>query len=123
MIPPTSLLSLLSALFLAFTVLSSGQAKLTSRYTPEAHFKQTAKDSEESPIELYIPFEPSTRRIIHGIVNVLCGILLLLPSTRAVGAAMAFGLLLLALGKSVTNGVSVIPPLGMMVLCAVVWFV
>lgn len=118
----SSLLSLLSALFLAFTVLSAGQAKLTSRLTPEIHDSQVAQESETRSNESRIPIPPATRRKIHGWVNILCGILLLWPSRRKIGAAAAAVLLSWGLVTRLRNGMSLVPPLTMMGLSAVVWY-
>jgi len=118
----SSILSVLSAIILAFTVLSAGQAKLTSQITPEIHEIQVAKDSETSPHESRIPIPPATRRKIHGVINVVCGILLLWPSRRKIGAAAAFVLLSWGLVSRFRGGMSVVPPLTMMALSAFVWF-
>jgi hypothetical protein len=118
----SSILSLLSALILAFTVLSAGQAKLTSRITPDIYENQVAQDSKPSPHESWIPISPAMRRKIHGVMNVVCGILLLWPSWRKSGGAAAFVLLCWGLVSRLRDGKSVVPPLTMMTLSAIVWF-
>ncbi|KAL6719349.1 hypothetical protein ACLMJK_003588 [Lecanora helva] len=85
----TSLLLTLLTLLLSFTLLSAGQAKLTSALTPHLH----DPDPPESNIELYIPFSPSTRRKLRGILDVVCGMMLLWRGTRRFGAGVAAGLL------------------------------
>ena len=117
-----STLSLLSALILAFTVLSAGQAKLTSRITPSIYESQVAQDSVSTPHDAWIPISPATRRRIHGVINVVCGVLLLWPSRRRVGAAAAFVLLSWGLVSRWRSRMSVVPPSTMMALSAVVWF-
>ena len=117
-----SLISFFISLILAFTVLSAGQAKLTGRITPEIHEDQVAKDTEESSLELYLPFSPAARRKLRGVLDVIWGILLLWPSSRRVGVALSFFLLLVGSVFRIKDGKSLVPPLTMMVLCAVVWF-
>lgn len=118
----SSILSFLSAIILAFTVLSAGQAKLTSQITPAIYESQVAEDCATSPNDLWIPVAPATRRKIHGVINVVCGILLLWPSWRTIGAAAAFVLLSWGLVSRLRAGKSVVPPLTMMTLSAVAWF-
>ena len=117
-----SFIALFSALILAFTVLSAGQAKLTGRITPEIHEEQLAKDTESSSFKLYLPFSPAFRRKLRGVLDVICGILLLWPSSRRAGGVLSFLLLLVGSVFRIKDGKSLVPPLTMMVLCAVVWF-
>jgi len=118
----SSFLSLLSALILSFTVLSAGQAKITNLITPSIHQTQISKDTKSSSLELYLPFSPATRRKLRGVADIICGILLLWPSARTTGAATSFLLLVVSAVGRIADGMSLLPPLTMMGLSAVVWF-
>ena len=106
-----SILSLLSALTLSFTVLSAGVARLNSQITPE----QIVQERSASSIN------PSTLRELVGVLDILCGIMLLVPRSRRLGVAMAFVLLVLGLVARVKEGKSVGKALICMGLCTIVW--
>lgn len=108
-----AILSLLSALILSFTVLQAGVARLSSPITPE----QIAQERSASFVNR------STLRELVGGLDVLCGIMLLVPRSRRAGAAVAFALLLVGLVSRVGEGKSVGKALICMGLCAVVWMV
>lgn len=108
-------------MILAFTVLSAGQAKLTSRITPDKYESHVANESEQHSGNSL--FSPATRRKIHGWVNVLCGVMLLWPSRRRAGAAVSTILLFMSVVQRLRTGLSIVPPLVMMGLSAVVWLV
>ncbi|KAF6229083.1 hypothetical protein HO133_007197 [Letharia lupina] len=92
-----SILSLLSALVLSFTVLSAGITRLSSPITPEQISRERATSS----------INPSTLRELVGVLDVLCSIMLLVPRSRRLGAAMAFALLVLGLVSRIREGKSV----------------
>ena len=105
-----SILSLLFALILSFTVLSAGIARLGSPITPE----QIAQERNA-------PFiSASTRRELVGVLDILCGIMLLVPRSRKLGAAVAFGLLVVGLISRVREGKSLGKTLICMGLCVIV---
>ena len=107
----TSILSLLSALFLSFTVLSAGIARLNSPITPE----QIVQERRTASINA------STLRELVGVLDILCGVMLLVTRSRKVGAAVAFGLLLMGLVERVREGKALGKGLICMGLCIVVW--
>ena len=118
----SSILSFISALILAFTVLSAGQAKLTSSITSEVHEKYLRQETEKSSHESYIWISASTLRHVRGVADLICGALLLWPRYRHIGAAGAFALLLVGTVSKIRSGMSMVPPLTMMGLCSIVWF-
>lgn len=86
-----SLLALLSALLLSFTLLSAGVSRLASPITPEqvAHERATSSSSTTTT--------RLTLREAVGVLDILCGVLLLVPGrSRRLGGAVA--LVLLGLG-------------------------
>lgn len=115
----SSIFALLCALVLSFTVLSAGQAKLTDRITEEVHAKYLAKEKETA--SKFIPLSPSDQRQLVGVIDLICGFLLLVPSWRSIGAAMAFVLLAAGLAPRVRRGESVKPAMILMALSAIVW--
>ena len=120
--PLASWVSFLSALLLSFRVLSAGYAKLTSQINDEVHEKYLADDRHTTSSHSHLSLSPANFREIRGIVDIICGILLLLPSWKRLGAAMAFFLLSVGLVSRAREGQSVAPPLVMMTHCALVWF-
>lgn len=106
-----AILSLLSALILSFTVLQAGVARLNSPITPE----QIAQERSTSSIN------KSTLRELVGGLDILCGIILLVPRSRRAGTAVAFALLVVGLVSRVREGKSVGKALICMGLCVLVW--
>ena len=106
-----AIFSLLSALILSLTVLSAGVARLGSPITPE----QIAQERSTSSINA------STLRELVGGLDILCGIMLLVPRSRRAGAAAALALLMVGLVSRVREGKSVGKTLICMGLCVIVW--
>lgn len=117
----SSILVFLCSLILAFTVLSAGQAKLTGRITEEVHAKYLAKEKETA--SKFIPLSPAEQRQLVGVIDIICGLLLLVPSWRSIGAAAAFALLAAGLVPRVRRGESIKPAMILMGLSATVWIV
>ncbi len=121
-----SWVSFFSALLLSYQVLSAGYAKVTYQTPPsqvadEIRKKYFTEDKEDDSSRPY--FSPSTARIrdVRGVIEIICGILLLVPSWRRLGAAIAFSLLIIGLVSRIRSGQSIIPPLIMMTHCGLVW--
>lgn len=110
----TSLLSLISAFILSYTVLSAGVARLNLPITPEQIVQERRSASS-------IP--SSSLRELVGILDVLCGMMLLVPRSRKLGAAVALVLLVLGLVARVREGKAVGKSLICLGLCGVVWIV
>ena len=108
----TTILSLLSALILSFTVLSAGVGRLNSPITPEQIVQDRNTSSSTSSI---------TRRELVGVLDILCGLMLLVPGSRRLGGGMAFVLLLVGLISRVREGKSVGKAVICMGLCVLVW--
>ncbi len=108
-----SIVSLLSALILSFTVLSAGVARLNSPITSEQIVQERSASSPNS----------SSLRELVGVLDMVCGIMLLVPLSRRLGAAIAFVLLVLGLVSRVRGGKPVGKALVCMGLCMVVWIV
>ncbi|KAK0512020.1 hypothetical protein JMJ35_005148 [Cladonia borealis] len=122
-----SWLSFLSALLLSFRVLSAGYAKLTYQTPPsqvadEIRRKYASENKEEDPSRSYFSLSAAQIRDVRGVVEVICGILLLVPSWKRLGAAMALSLLVIGLVSRIRNGQSIVSPLIMMTHCGLVWF-
>jgi len=115
----SSIFAFLCAFVLSFTVLSAGQAKLTDRITEDVHAKYLAKENETA--SKFIPLSPADQRQLVGVIDLVCGILLLVPSWRSIGAAAAFVLLAAGLASRVRRGESMKPRMIMMGLSAIVW--
>ena len=120
-------MSFFSALLLSYRVLSAGYAKVTYQTPPsqvadEIRKKYYSGDKEGDPGQS--SFWPSSAKIrdIRGIIELICGILLLVPSWRRTGAVIAFSLLLIGLISRIRSGQSIAPHLLMMTHCALVWF-
>jgi len=109
----------LCALILSFTVLSAGQAKFTDRITEEVHAKYLAKENETA--SRFIPLSPADQRQLVGVIDLVCGFLLLIPSWRSIGAAAAFLILATGVAPRVRRGESVKPTMIMMALSAILW--
>lgn len=108
-----AILSLLPALILSFTVLSAGVARLSSPITPEQIARERSTLSANA----------STLRELVGALDVVCGVLLLVPRSRRGGAAVALALLVVGLVSRVRDGKSVGKGLMCMGLCVLVWMV
>ena len=106
-----AIFSLLSALLLSYIVLSAGVARLNTPITPEQIARERGTSSANSV---------SLRELV-GVLDILCGVMLLVPRSRRWGAAVAFVLLLLGLVSRVREGKSSEKALICMGLCAVVW--
>ena len=121
-----SWISFLSALLLSYRVLSAGYAKLTYQTPPSQVAddirKKYSQDKEDDPSQSYLQPSPEWIRDIRGVIEIICGILLLLPSWRRLGAAIACSLLVIGLVSRIRYGQSVISPLIMMAHCGLVWF-
>ena len=122
-----SWLSFFSALLLSYRVLSAGYAKVTyqpppSQVADEIRKRYFSGDKEGESSQS--SFLPSSARIrdIRGVIELVCGILLLVPSWRRIGAAIAFSLLVIGLTSRIKSGQSIAPHLLMMAHCALVWF-
>lgn len=105
-----SFLSLLSALILSFTVLSAGIAKVNSPITPEQIVQERNTSSVNS----------STLRELVGVLDILCGIMLLVPWSRRLGAMFACLLLAVGLVSRVREGKAVGKTVICMALCVIV---
>lgn len=117
-----SWVSFFSALVLSFTVIRSGLGKFTSQVTDEVHEKYIVREKKADSAKSFISISPEATKEVRGIIDFVCGVLLLVPSTRKIGAAIAFALLIVGLVRCVRNGTSLIPPLVMMSTSAFVWF-
>ena len=122
-----SWVSFFSALLLSYRVLSAGYAKVTYQTPPsqvadEIRKKYSSENKKDHSSHTY--FSPSAAQIrdVRGIVELICGILLLVPSWRRLGAAIAFSLLVIGLVSRIRNGQSIVSPLIMMTHCGLVWF-
>lgn len=116
-----SIIPFLSTLVLAFTVLASAQAKFTAHLTPEAYERQVAEGTIISSASSLLQVSLDTLRKIIGIVDIICGVLLLVPSTRSYGALLALALLTAGLVSRLRSGQSSLPPVFMMALSGLVW--
>ena len=112
-------MAFICALNLAFTVISAGQAKLTDRITEDIHAKYLAKEKENA--SNYIPLSPASQRQIIGVLDIVCGLLLLVPSLRSTGAAVAFVLLSIGVPARLRSGMSLKPTVVMMALSTICW--
>ena len=108
----TTILSLLSALILSFTVLSAGFARLNSPITPEQIVLERKNSTTTSSI---------TQREFVGVLDILCGLVLLVPRSRRLGGGIAFVLLVVGVVSKVREGKSVGKAVICMGLCALVW--
>ena len=120
-------ISLFSSLLLSFRVLSAGYAKLTYQTPPsqiadEIRKKYSSEDKENDQSQSYFTPSPARIRDIRGVIEVVCGILLLLPACQRLGAAIAFSLLVIGLVSRIRSGQSIVSPLIMMTHCGLVWF-
>lgn len=89
-----SLLTLLSALLLSFTILSAGLSRLTSPITPEQIVRERHTTTTTT--------SRLTLREAVGVLDILCGVLLLVPGRcRRLGGAAALVLLALGIVKRV----------------------
>ena len=114
-----SIFALVCAFILSFTVLSAGQAKLTDRITEEIHAKYLAKEKETA--FRFVPLSPADQREVVGVLDLICGISLLVPSWKRFGAVLAFLLLATGIVPRYRRGESVKPTMLMMGLSVVVW--
>lgn len=114
-----SWISFLCAAVLSFALLSAGQARLTSRITPEVHHKQIEREASDSPS--FVPLSPSAFRKVLGVIDIACGILLIWPSYRRMGALVTFVLLFQGVFSRIRSGNSITPPVVMMFISALVW--
>ena len=122
-----SWVSFFSALLLSYRVLSAGYAKITYQTPPsqvadEIRKKYFNEDKEDDSSQSYFSPSPARIRDVRGVIELLCGILLLVPSWRRLGAMIAFSLLVLGLVSRIRSGRSIAPPLIMMTHCGLVWF-
>ena len=122
-----SWVSFFSALALSYRVLSAGYAKLTynpppSEVAAEIRENYLSEDKEGDPGQSYFSPSPATIRDIRGFIELICGIMLLVPSWRRIGAAIAFSLLVTGLVSRIRSGQSILPHLLMMMHCGLVWF-
>lgn len=122
-----SWLSFFSALLLSYRVLSAGYAKVTYQPPPSQAADEIRKryfSGDKEGESSQSSFLPSSARIrdIRGVIELVCGILLLVPSWRRIGAAIAFSLLVIGLISRIRSGQSTAPHLLMMTHCALVWF-
>ena len=117
----SSWISFLSTLLLSLTVLRSGLGKLTSQVTNDVHERYLAEDKGSTSKSARLALSKETVREARGVIDLICGILLLVPSWRIIGAALAFALLVVGLIRCVKNGNSLVPSLVMMALSALVW--
>ncbi len=106
-----SFAAILSALILSYTVLSAGVARLNSPITPEQIVQERSSSSVNS----------ITLRELVGALDILCGILLLVPRSRRLGAGLALVLLIGGLVSRVREGRSVRKAVMCMGMCGVVW--
>ena len=121
-----SWVSFFSALLLSYRVLSAGYAKVTYQAPPsqvadEIRKKYFTEDKQGYSDQSYLPSSARIREI-RGIIELICGILLLVPSWRRIGAVIAFSLLVIGLTSRIRSGQSIAPHLLMMVHCGLVWF-
>lgn len=122
-----SWISFFSALLLSYRVLSAGYAKVTYQTPPsqvadEIRNKYFSGDKEGEPGQSSLLPSSATIRGIRGIIELICGILLLVPSWRRIGAATAFSLLIIGLISRIRSGQSIAPHVLMMMHCGLVWF-
>ena len=121
-----SWISFFSALLLSFRVLSAGYAKLTYQTPPsqvaDEIRRNYSEDKEGNPSQFYFSLSPAQIRDVRGAVEVICGILLLVPSWKRSGAAIAFSLLFIGLVSRIRNGQSIVSPLIMMIHSGLAWF-
>jgi uncharacterized membrane protein YphA (DoxX/SURF4 family) len=117
-----SWVSFLSALLLSFTVIRSGLGKFTSQVTDEVHERYLVQKKKAKSAKSSISLSPEATKEVRGIIDLVCGVLLLVPSLRKIGAAIAFALLMVGLVRCIRSGTSLIPPLVMMSMSAFVWF-
>ena len=122
-----SWISFFSAILLSFRILSAGYAKLTYRTPPsevadEIRRKYASEDKEEDPSQSYLSLSSAQIRDVRGVIEVVCGVLLLVPSWKWLGAAIAFSLLVIGLVSRIRSGQSIVSPLIMMTHCGLVWF-
>lgn len=121
----TTLLPLLSALYLSYTVLSAGISRLTSPITPEQILQDRTNNKNNNNNNTSSSSSSTTSlttREVVGILDLVCGGLLLVPRCRRVGGAVAFALLLAGLVARVREGREVgwVMGVGCMGLCVVV---
>lgn len=121
-----SWVSFFSALLLSYRVLSAGYAKVTyqpppSQVADEIRKKYSSEDKEDHPTRSYFSPSPALIRDIRGVIELVCGILLLVPSWRRLGATIAFSLLVIGLVSRIRSGQSIVSPLIMMTHCGLVW--
>ena len=122
-----SWVSFFSALLLSFRVLSAGYAKLTYQTPPsqvadEIREKYSSHNKENNSSHSYFSPSPAQIRDVRGVIELICGLLLLVPSWRRSGAAIAFSLLVIGLVSRIRSGQSIVSPLIMMTHCGLVWF-
>lgn len=123
----TSWMSFLGALLVSYNVLRSGLGKLTSQVTDEVHERYLVGENpvqENETRSAYSPtsVSPGTMKEVRAVIDLVCGVLLLVPSWRRTGAAIALALLAIGLVRRLRNGTSLVPPLTMTILSALVWF-
>ena len=122
-----SWVSFFSALLLSFRVLSAGYAKLTYQTPPsqvadEIREKYSSEIKEDDSSHSYFSPSPAQIRDVRGVIELICGLLLLVPSWRRSGAAIAFSLLVIGLVSRIRSGQSIVSSLIMMTHCGLVWF-
>ena len=123
----TSWMSFLGALLVSYTVLRSGLGKLTSQVTDEVQERYLVRENPVQENETrsaysFTSVSPGTMKEVRAVIDLICGVLLLVPSWRRIGAAIALALLAIGLIRCLRNGNSLVPPLTMMTLSALVWF-
>ena len=120
-----SWIAFFSALLLSFRVLSAGYAKLTYQTPPsqvaDEIRKKYSEDKKDVSGKSSLSPSPAQIRDARGVIELICGILLLVPSWRRLGAAIAFSLLVIGLVSRIRTGQSILSPLIMMTHCGLVW--